>query len=203
MNKYGCALATPDVRDRYYHFISQQYSSRYFRTVTKVYNQGDKPWSVGYAIASYIADREAGKDLIVEDFDIETFVSHCYTNSKDAVQIRRALDRLKHDGIQDTSGKVWKCTGYGRLHAGDLKEAIVDNGPILIVLPVYDGTVTDFWVPRNLSTLLGHQCAVINGFDNDKYLLKNSWGRDWGSNGHCIITYGEILQYAPELWLIN
>lgn len=36
----------------------------------------------------------------------------------------------------------------------------------------------------------GHSVKIV-GFTRDHWIVENSWGKDWGENGHFNIGYGE------------
>ena len=48
-------------------------------------------------------------------------------------------------------------------------------------------------MPINEKLLGGHTVAVVGFDDNYGFLVRNSWGIDWGIEGHCFIPYEYIL----------
>ena len=92
--------------------------------------------------------------------------------------------------------------GYVKKNAGiptvgEMKKALCKYGPIAATVKVtpafqaYAGGIFDenarVWGPRDIN-----HGIVIVGWDDDKeaYLIKNSWGAQWGENGYMWIEYG-------------
>jgi hypothetical protein len=46
----------------------------------------------------------------------------------------------------------------------------------------------------------GHAIALI-GYNEDGFLLQNSWGPGWGSYGYGLLTYGDWLHNAMDCWV--
>ena len=54
------------------------------------------------------------------------------------------------------------------------------NGPCFGALPVYNET-DDFWVKREDDELLAFHAIAIVGYDNNGFIIRNSWGSSFGS----------------------
>ncbi|MGE5336522.1 MAG: C1 family peptidase, partial [Gemmatimonadota bacterium] len=46
----------------------------------------------------------------------------------------------------------------------------------------------------------GHAFAIV-GYDENGFLLQNSWGDDWGTRGYAILTYDDWLANAMDCWV--
>jgi hypothetical protein len=46
----------------------------------------------------------------------------------------------------------------------------------------------------------GHAFAIV-GYNDDGFLLQNSWGQDWGTRGYAILTYEDWLANAMDCWI--
>jgi hypothetical protein len=90
----------------------------------------------------------------------------------------------------------------GLTNQADMKQALADYGPFEATMLVY----SDFFsysggVYRHTSGQLqgGHAVTVV-GYDDEEgyWIVKNSWGRNWGENGWFRIAYDEcgIDDYA-------
>lgn len=80
-----------------------------------------------------------------------------------------------------------------------LKTSLLLNGPAMIALPCYDTYATKFWI-QNGSMLGGHALSVT-GYTKNGFILKNSWGKQYGDNGYAILPYAEFSN-AFECWTL-
>ena len=71
------------------------------------------------------------------------------------------------------------------------KVALVNEGPVYISVPVYNGG-TRMWVKPDQETSLhgGHAMAIV-GYDDPKghFIIRNSWSKSWGDMGYCYFPY--------------
>ena len=45
----------------------------------------------------------------------------------------------------------------------------------------------------------GHAFALV-GFNRDGFVVQNSWGRAWGTDGFAVLTYADWLAHAMDAW---
>ena len=90
-----------------------------------------------------------------------------------------AYDQARHYPI---GGYAWCDT------IDDLKLALYTNGPCLIAFPVYNFTGR-FWKKNPGDYLLGYHMVLVCGYDNERFIIRNSWGEDWGDNGYTYFPY--------------
>jgi len=80
-------------------------------------------------------------------------------------------------------------SGYAEVSTIDtLKQALFDNGPCVIAVPVYNYTLR-MWYKRPGDYLLGGHAMTIVGYNDDGFIIRNSWGDDWGDEGYTIFPY--------------
>lgn len=93
----------------------------------------------------------------------------------------------------------YMIAGYASVDSIDgLKTALFENGPCAIALPVYNYT-TRMWYKRPGDTQLGGHAMTIVGYDTTGFIIRNSWGDDWGDEGYTIFPYSDWgLQW--EVW---
>lgn len=98
--------------------------------------------------------------------------------------------------------RIHKIQGYAKINTIEgLKKGIYLNGPCYIALPVYNADKMEFWNPDfpGQRMLGGHAVAVV-GFLEDKFILRNSWGIEWGDNGYCYFNFSDFgVQW--EIWI--
>ena len=94
-----------------------------------------------------------------------------------------------------------------------MKAALVNNNPFVVGIEVdesfeskyvaYTGLVP---MPKKTEKLLGGHAVVCVGFDDIRklWIMRNSWGKDWGDNGHFYLPYAYLLNntLTSDLWCI-
>ena len=80
-----------------------------------------------------------------------------------------------------------------------LKNALIKNGPCYIAVPVYDHSDT-MWKCKNTEDKQqgGHAMTIV-GYDKKGFIIRNSWGKNWGNKGYCIFPY-EDWGSQWEVW---
>jgi hypothetical protein len=57
-----------------------------------------------------------------------------------------------------------------------------------------------FVIPPERGGLGGHAIALV-GYNEQGFLLQNSWDTDWGSYGYAILTYDDWLENGMDCWV--
>jgi C1A family cysteine protease len=98
---------------------------------------------------------------------------------------------------------------------GAIKECLADGFPIVFGFTVYEsfesGEVARTGVVqmpgRRHDNVVGGHCVVLAGYrDSDaRFLVRNSWGTDWGQGGNFTIPYAYILDadLANDFWTVR
>ncbi len=47
----------------------------------------------------------------------------------------------------------------------------------------------------------GGHAFVIVGYDQEGFVIQNSWGTGWGTGGHAVLTYEDWLENAMDCWV--
>lgn len=95
---------------------------------------------------------------------------------------------------------------YAAVHTVDeVKTALMELGPLSIGLRVYDSFFHGGHLPLpNQSTekLHGfHQVTIVGWTKDNRWLVLNSWGRDWGPlKGYCTIPFDYPIM---EMWAVT
>ena len=62
-------------------------------------------------------------------------------------------------------------------------------------------------MPSPGENVVGGHCVVAVGYDNSKrmFIIRNSWGPDWGIKGYCMMPYEYLLDphLASDFWTIR
>jgi len=95
----------------------------------------------------------------------------------------------------------YRIKSFGQVSTIDgVKQALVESGPLLICLPVYDNGLAEFWkIPSADAKLAGGHAVTIVGYNKKGFILRNSWGSGWNKDGHVIFPY-EDFGRQWEIW---
>ena len=112
-------------------------------------------------------------------------------------------DALKHQIIQ----------AYKAETLDDVKTALSLDLPVIFGVPVYrslmDLSYFDYTVqmPAKNERSVGGHCMTVVGYRNSDSMLivRNSWGRNWGRDGHCLLpfAYWVKFQRQTDAWVIS
>ena len=81
------------------------------------------------------------------------------------------------------------------------KRSLCENGPCFIVLPVYNYT-KEFWKETEKNNKrIGFHAIVLVGYNEEGFIVRNSWGLKWGESGYGIYKY-EDWGCHSEIWSI-
>lgn len=97
------------------------------------------------------------------------------------------------------------CTlGRTRVDVDDFRTLIAQGMPVTILIPIFE----QFFTPVGGRVLVSHDLVlmeenhaiVLVGYDDVErhFLFRNSWGIDWGNQGHALISYEFVARYALD-----
>jgi C1A family cysteine protease len=106
---------------------------------------------------------------------------------------------------QNRLTKIASYTGYATMAAR--KDAIAGIGPLLAGMAVYNdffAYTSGVYVKTAGSTLAGYHCITVVGYDDTQqaWILKNSWGPNWGNGGFCLVRYGQPDLLIDSSWMM-
>lgn len=104
---------------------------------------------------------------------IEKFAERCFELSPDAVPNR--------------------LSSYFRLDTEEaIKVNLIKNGPVVFAMPWYSDIFIKNGVIQhdpNSTSIRGHHCMVIYGWNKTGWKIQNSWGKNWCHQGRAILPY--------------
>ena len=81
-----------------------------------------------------------------------------------------------------------------------VKSALTLNGPCVISFTVYNFS-SRFWIQRPGDIPKGGHAVAIVGYTADSFILRNSWGSDWGDRGYTYFSFENFLDGKyMEIW---
>ena len=179
--------------------LPKKYTYRPF--LSPVTNQGTDPYCIPHSIATWLNWRENTKTGIKVDNHIR--YQDIYRAKKvtgEGMTYQEAFDFLKKKGVKTDKG-VMKISQVGYIpNINALKAALIANGPCFGALPVYDPDCNQFW-KRNGSPVQGWHSITMVGWNEDGFIIRNSWGVAYGDKGYMTLPYAEASNFK-ELWTI-
>ena len=98
------------------------------------------------------------------------------------------------------SAKKHTIKSYAKIYEIDsLKNSLFENGPCLITFPVYNYS-SELWKKSTPEeTLKGGHAMTVVGYTNDSFIIRNSWGNNWGFDGYCYYKFTDWNTHW-EIW---
>lgn len=98
-----------------------------------------------------------------------------------------------------TEAKFNVIEAYARVNTiDDLKMSLYLNGPALVGFPVYNYT-GQMWKNRGNDSFKGGHAMTIVGYNDEGFLIRNSWGESWNETGYTTYYYEDWGAHW-EIW---
>lgn len=174
----------------------------YKKYLPDVVNQGQDPICVPCSLSAhinYLINLKTGSEK-----DNKVDLHGIYEKKStfgDGMHFKDAFNILQNDGVKTKSG-IFKIGQPMRILSSlALKFAILTNGPCLGALPCYNASgIDEFWNPKK-GKLEGYHAISIIGFNEDGFIIRNSWGKSYGKDGYALLKNEHFDQFI-ELWTI-
>lgn len=179
--------------------IPEKYSYREY--LPNVIDQGNLSICVPCSLSAYLNWKMNIESGEVKDNSVHLFeIYKSRTNNGEGMTFKDAFKFLRHGGVSTNKGKVQIGT-YGKINSiNDLRHAIVLNGPCFGALPVYNDRC-EFWNKGGKDRLVGYHAISIVGYDEDGFVIRNSWGDKYCDNGYTKIKYDDFDRLI-EVWTV-
>lgn len=99
---------------------------------------------------------------------------------------------------------------YERLQLlDDMRYCLYQLKPFVFGIPIFEDTqpepLNEWTFAETGDRLLGYHAMVCMGYDDRKsrFLVKNSWGTDWGLGGWCYVDYEFMRREALDCWTFD
>ena len=94
---------------------------------------------------------------------------------------------------------VYKIKAYGQIYTmNSLKASLYKNGPCLISFPTFNESER-MWIKNDGDKDLGGHAMTVVGYNEKGFIIRNSWGNNWGNKGNCIYPYSDWGNHW-EIW---
>jgi C1A family cysteine protease len=93
----------------------------------------------------------------------------------------------------------FKIESYAQINTIDgLKKALYKDGVCYICFPVFNESPRMWKAAQGETDKGGHAMAVV-GYNKDGFIIRNSWGKEWGNQGYTIYPYEDWGAHW-EIW---
>lgn len=176
------------------------------RTPLPVYDQGDVPSCVGWAMATGKTSQERFDKRRTVRFDGLGFYEQIALPGGGAY-IRDALNLARTDGIKPEQGKAHRIASYAAVNPRDhdaVRHAIFTGRGVLIGF-----AVTRQWArgggrefaPTDSEELGGHGMWVT-GYSPAGPGALNTWSESWGDKGRAVLPWAYWDRHVWECWTL-
>jgi hypothetical protein len=96
--------------------------------------------------------------------------------------------------------KMHKIKNYARIFdIENLKKALSINGPCYIAFPTYNYGPRMWYKESPDTQMQGGHAMTIVGYNGEGFIIRNTWGSNWGDKGYCVYPYGDWGSHW-EIW---
>lgn len=172
----------------------------YMKQLPPVLNQGEDPICIPCALSAYFEYKrslETGKTHESKFKLYDIFESR--TTEGNGMTFKDAFKHIITVGAKYKNGIIKASKYFMIKNLFQLRHAIYANGPCVAALPVYNESIEKFW--NKTGQLIGFHAVSIVGYDENGFILRNSWGPSYGHNGYSYIT-NEDINSAKEIWTL-
>lgn len=161
-----------------------------------VMNQGSSPICAAISIASIMEWQDMARtgDKRGKTYDAFQIYKLREDPKMEGMVPRDALTKVKSIRVNSDHIKGFYFVGNIEL----AKASIMTNGPMMLCTRAYDND--EFWKPSG--TMLGGHATILVGWEEDGFILQNSWGREYANSGRIKFPF-EDWKYALEGWTIE
>ena len=134
---------------------------------------------------------DVNEDYGMQGRDVMKILKHCGV-CKETVYPYGTIEQASEiDSSIVESAKENNIKGYAKINTLDgLKKSLMDNGPCLIAFPVYNYTA-QLWIKGEEDTFLGGHAMTVVGYDTNNFIIRNSWGDQWGDKGYAYYKFDD------------
>ena len=197
-------ITMPEVKDQ--SIVNSCVAHSLATFLEETYKQENIKFSTGF-IYGYRPDdydqgdgmypREALKTLLkIGDVPKENF-----DYNKEMPEIKQLVNSKLE--LLKTIAEEYKIQSYSRIYTeSEIKKCIYNDIAVPISIPIYnDMKFNDkFIINKPSGKCVGYHAIIIYGYNEDGWLIQNSWGKEWADGGRAILPYDYPIDTA---WAID
>lgn len=227
---YGCQKEIDDKRDYKMKIASASkisYPTEYAIKMPRVKNQGSVNSCVAHSLATFMEGfykqdnkyfsvgfiygyrpfnyyqgegmypREALKTLQ----KVGNVKQNDFPYNKELPEIKNMVDKQK--ARLESLANECKIDSYARIHTkSEILKCLYNDCPVPVSIPVYNNLAIDKngVIQQPQGEVEGYHMVILYGWNEQGYLLQNSWGQSWGNNGCAILPFDYEIDSA---WAIS
>lgn len=153
---------------------------------------------LGYSQDEGMYPREALKTLV----KIGDVPNYKFDHNKEIPEIKKLVD-TNFKELKEIAD-VYRVQSYSRIYTESaIKRCIYNDIAVPISIPVYNDLKMNkntFIINSPEGKLNGYHMIIIYGYNDDGWLIQNSWGKDWADNGKAVLPYDYPIDSA---WAIS
>ena len=171
---------------------------------SRLQGDDDRDMSVGYIYGNRTTSTYEGIGMIVRDAleaarkygDVARLLFPYNTEVPEVINLfEHHFIKLAPDAYPN------KITSYYRIYnENEIKAALMKHGPVIFAMEWYEDIMIVNGIMKTKqesSSTNGHHCMVIYGWNQDGWLIQNSWGARWANDGRAVIPYNVEFN---EMW---
>lgn len=172
----------------------------YIKNLPEVLNQGSDPICVPCSISAFLEYKLSLKSGNIKTSRFKLFdIFNSRTTEGDGMTCKEAFKYVINNGAKYKDGVVKFSKYFIIKNLFALRHAIFTNGPCICVLPVYNSEKDKFWEKNG--SIEGYHAVAVVGYDSKGFIIRNSWGSVYGSDGYNYIT-NEDINRSIEVWTL-
>lgn len=153
---------------------------------------------LGYSQDEGMYPRQALKTLLhIGDVPKQEF-----DHNKEMPEIKQLVDK-NLDKLTSIASN-YKIDSYSRIYTiQEIKKCIYNDITVPISIPVYNDLAYNditFKIKMPSGNIEGYHAILIYGYNEDGWLIQNSWGKGWADRGRAILPYEYPIDSA---WAID
>ena len=200
------------------------YPDRYEITIPTVKDQGIVNSCVAHTLASFLEETHKDDNILFSTGFIYGYRPLGYSQTQ-GMYPRQAISTLLKIGdvpkaefdhnkelpeikelVDNNLAKLkpiaeqYKIHSYARIYTeNEIKKLLINDITVPISIPVYNNLAYDkntFIINNPIGDCNGYHMILIVGWNEDGYIIQNSWGKDWADNGRAILPYDYPIDTA-------